>query len=123
MHIDNLTELIIGCAYEVHNHLGSGFLEKVYESALVLELKSRGVTVGTQSCIEVLYKGTIVGRYIADIIVDDKVIVELKAVEKTLDVHEIQLKNYLKATSIEVGLLINFASKVEVKRKYVKNEL
>ena len=115
----NLTEKIIGCAYEVHRHLGSGFLEKVYENALYEELKSVGLKVDSQKEIKVFYKGRQVGNYIADLVVDGLVILELKAIEKIADIHEIQLKNYLKATSIEIGLLINFGSKVEIKRKYV----
>jgi GxxExxY protein len=116
-----LTEQIISCAYEVHNVLGSGFLEKVYENALLHELTSRGIKAEAQKQIAVSYKGMVVGEYCADIVVEDSLIIELKAVEKLTDVHEIQLKNYLKATPIEVGLLINFGKSVEVKRKYVSN--
>ena len=117
----NLTEKIIRCALEVHTTLGSGFLEKVYENALLMELSTMGVDVVSQEVIQVLYKGSIVGDYIADIMVDRKVIVELKAVEKLTDIHEIQLKNYLKATGIEVGLLLNYGKSLDVKRKYVPN--
>ena len=119
--IDNLTQQIIGCAYEVHNHLGSGFLEKVYENALAEELKSRGLNIIVQQDIMVMYKNKEVGNYIADIVVEGLVVLELKSVEHIANIHEIQLKNYLKATRIEIGLLINFGSKVEIKRKYIGN--
>src|SRR6185369_14593258 len=89
-----LTDQIINCAYEVHNVLGSGFLEKVYENALLNELTSRGIKAEAQRPISVSYKGKVVGEYCADIIVEDSLIIELKAVEKLTDIHEIQLKNY-----------------------------
>ena len=117
-----LTEQVIGCAYEVHNILGSGFLEKVYENALLGELASRGIKAEAQRPLTVSYKGTVVGEYCADIVVEDSLIIELKAVEKLTDVHELQLKNYLKATNIELGLLVNFGKSVDVKRKYVPNQ-
>jgi GxxExxY protein len=117
----HLTEQVIGCAYEVHNVLGCGFLEKVYENALLNELAFKGIKAEAQRPISVSYKETIVGEYCADIVVEDSLVIELKAVEKLTDIHEIQLKNYLKATSIELGLLINFGKSVEVKRKYVPN--
>ncbi len=116
-----LTEKIINCAFEVHNVLGSGFLEKVYENALVIELRRNGLKALSQVPISVFYKEEVVGDYAVDIVVDEKVIIELKAIEEIIDIHEIQLKNYLKATGLEVGLLINFGKSVEVKRKYVKN--
>jgi len=111
-----LSEQIISCAYEVHKILGAGFLEKVYENAMIEELKSRGLKTESQRAITVKYKGKN-----ADIIVEDLVIIELKALDKLNDIHELQVKNYLKATGIEVGLLINFGKSVEVKRKYVQN--
>ncbi len=117
-----LTEQVIGCAYEVHNILGGGFLEKVYENALLNELASRGIKADAQRPLSVSYKGTVVGEYCADIVVEDSLIIELKAVEKLTDIHELQLKNYLKATTIELGLLINFGRSVDVKRKYVPNQ-
>ena len=120
MHED-LTSQIIASAFEVYNILGSGFLEKVYENAMVVELRQKGLNAIPQQGITVFYKEKCVGEYCADIIVEDKVILELKALENIADIHEIQLKNYLKATGIEVGLLINFGRSVEVKRKYVKN--
>lgn len=116
-----LTEQIICCAYNVHNHLGSGFLEKVYENALWLELRDVGLSVEQQKPIDVAYKGHTVGEFIADLVVGDRVIVELKALDNLAAIHEVQLKNYLKATGIEVGLLINFGSSVEVKRKHFKS--
>ncbi len=116
-----LTEQIINCAFEVHKILGIGFLEKVYENAMLEELKSRGLKAESQRGITVRYKNTIVGDYFADIVVEDIIIVELKALDKLNDIHELQIKNYLKATGIEVGLLINFGRSVEVKRKYVQN--
>jgi len=116
-----LTDKIINSAYVVHNLLGSGFLEKVYENALLVELKSNGLKVEAQKGIVIKYKGNIVGEYVADIFVEDAVIVELKAVERIADIHELQLKNYLKATGIEVGLLMNFGKSVEVRRKYVQS--
>ena len=116
----DLTEEIIKCALEVHNVLSYGFLEKVYENALIAELRRSGLKAISQMPINVFYKGENVGEYAADIVVEDKVIIELKAIEKIMDIHELQLKNYLKATGIEVGLLINFGKSLEVKRKYVK---
>ncbi len=116
-----LTEKIIKCVFEVYNILGSGFLEKVYENALVEELQKNGLKATSQIPITVLYKGKNVGEYTSDIVVEDKIIIEIKAVEKIIDIHELQIKNYLKATGLEVGLLINFGKNVEVKRKYVKN--
>ena len=113
-----LTEKIIQCCFKVHNTLGFGFLEKVYENALVIELVKVGLIVKQQHPIQVYYDGQVVGEYQADILVEHKVILELKSVEHISDIHEIQLKNYLKATGIEVGLLINFGKSVEIRRKY-----
>jgi GxxExxY protein len=117
MDTNKTTEAIIKCAYKVHNTLGSGFLEKVYENALLIELNKNGLEAIAQAPITVNYDGQIVGQYYADIIVNN-VIIELKAVENIVPIHEVQLVNYLKATGIDVGLLINFGSSVEVKRKY-----
>ena len=113
----DLTEKIINAAYKVHNVLGFGFLEKVYQNALMIELKRMGLKVSSEMPINVYYRNEIVGEYIADIIVEDKVILELKAVKDLAEIHEVQLVNYLKATGIEVGLLINFGHSVQVKRK------
>jgi GxxExxY protein len=105
-----LTESILCCAIKVSNGLGAGFLEKVYENALTHELRKSGLRVHQQRAIEVVYDGVVVGDYAADILVEDRVLVELKAV-RTLDpVHEAQLLNYLKATGLEVGLLLNFGT-------------
>ena len=119
----DLTEQVIGCAYEVYNNLGSGFLEKVYENALCIELKKHGLNIETQKEIIVFYKGNQVGQYFADLVIEDLVVVELKAVDKIAAIHELQLKNYLKATELEVGLLINFGPKVEIRRKYVSSSV
>jgi GxxExxY protein len=112
-----LTQKIIGAAYEVHNTLGTGFLEKVYENALAVELRRAGVRVEQQVPLAVTYRGELVGDYVADMVVDGKVIVEAKAVSALEAVHEVQLVNYLKATGLGVGLLINFGRSVEVRRK------
>ena len=112
-----ITEKIIGAAYNVHNLLGSGFLEKVYQNSLAIELVSLAFKVDVEKPIEVLYKGEIVGNYFADVMVDEKVIVEIKAIKELSTIHEVQLVNYLKATGIEVGLLINFGTSVQVKRR------
>ena len=112
-----LTEKVIKAAYEVYNELGFGFLEKVYENALASELKNQGLSVIQQRTIEVYYKQNIVGEYFADLLIDEKVIVEVKSVGKLAKIHEVQLVNYLKATKIEIGLLINFGEKIEIKRK------
>ena len=113
-----LTRSIIGCAYKVHNTLGSGFLEKVYQSALCIELRKLGLQVVEQEPIKVIYEGQIVGEYYADLLVEGRVIVEIKAADELARAHEIQLVNYLSATDIEVGLLINFGSSVKVRRKF-----
>lgn len=121
--IDNrLTETIIGAFYDVYNALGCGFLEKVYENALKLELKHRGLEVESQKPIKVFYQGSIVGEYFADLCVEGKVIIELKSAEKIRIEHEMQLFHYLKATQIEVGLLLNFGPKPEIRRKLWTNK-
>ncbi len=112
-----LTEKIIKAAYKVHNALGFGFLEKVYQNALVIELKKMCLRVSSEVPIKVYYDHEVVGEYVADLVVEDKVILELKAVKELAEIHEVQLVNYLKATGIEVGLLINFGHSVQVKRK------
>ena len=106
----DLTDKIIGAFYKVYNRLGHGFLEKVYENALVLELRKQGLSVRQQSPIHVYYENELIGEYFADLIVDDKVIVELKAAEAIDEAHLAQLTNYLKATRQEVGLLLNFGT-------------
>jgi GxxExxY protein len=115
---EQLTEKIIGCAYNVYNVLGHGFLEKVYENSLRIELELQGLLVEQQIPITVHYKNEIVGDYCADLLVENKVLVELKAVHCLLKEHEVQLVNYLKATGINIGLLINFSSSsVQIKRR------
>ena len=113
----DLVGQIVGAAFEVHNVLGYGFLEKVYENALLVEMAKRGMNVEGQKALKVKYKDAIVGDYVADLIVDEKVIVELKAEDKYNKQHEAQLLNYLKATGLKVGVLINFGrTKCEFKR-------
>lgn len=118
MNIDQLTEKVIGCAYRVHKELGFSFVEKVYENALKIELAEYGLKVVQQKPISVLYHGQIVGDFIADLFVDDRLIIELKAVQKLAKEHEVQLVNYLSATGINDGLLINFGNSVEIKHKF-----
>ncbi len=117
-----LTEKILKGYYQVYNSLGYGFLEKVYENALVHELKQMGLVVRQQQPIEVHYNELKVGQYFADIFVEDCVIIELKASESLCEADEYQLINYLKATEVEVGLLLNFGKKPEIKRKHFDNE-
>jgi GxxExxY protein len=119
MEHSDITEKIIACAYTVYSKLGFGFLERVYENSLMIEVRKAGPHAEQQCPVKIYYEGEIVGDYVADIIVENKIILELKAIDKILDIHEIQLKNYLKATGIEVGLLINFGKSVEIKRKFV----
>ncbi len=113
----DVTEKIIQAYYHVYNALGYGFLEKVYENALAIELRKRGLRVEKQAPIKVYYEGEEVGDYYADLLVEGCVIVELKAAEALAEEHHAQVINYLKATTIEVGLLVNFGPKPEVKRK------
>lgn len=123
LHSD-LTEIIIGCFYNVYNKLGFGFLEKVYEKALLIELIEAGLTAAAQVPIEVYYKEQKVGNYFADLLVNNKVIVELKAGDGVIiEEHELQLVNYLRATEIEVGLLLFFGKKPQFKRKLFTNDL
>lgn len=115
---DDLTRQIIGCAYKVHNTLGPGFLEKVYENALRIELEKLGLRVKQQEPINVSYEGQVVGEYYADLWVDECVVIELKAAQTLAKQHEVQLVNYLTATGIDCGLLLNFGPSVQVKRKF-----
>ncbi len=115
--LNHLTEKIIGCAFEVSNVLGCGFLEKVYENALVQELKAAGLSVQAQYSISVHYKGTVVGNFFADILVEKCILVELKALCYLDGNHQAQCLNYLKASGLNLCLLINFGKpKVEIKR-------
>ncbi len=116
-----LTEKIIKIFYRVYNKLGYGFLEKVYENAMMIEFKREGILAVSQSPIKVFYDGEVIGEYYADILVDNKVIVEIKAAKRLVEENEAQLLNYLKATDIEVGLLLNFGTQPEVKRKAFDN--
>jgi GxxExxY protein len=118
-----LTQRIIHEFYAVYNALGYGFLEKVYENALALRLRNCGITVRQQQPISVHFEGYIVGEYFADMVVDDLVLVELKAAADLSPEHEAQLLNYLKATKYEVGLLLNFGPKPRINRKIFENHL
>jgi len=117
----DLTEKIIGAYYHVYNSLGYGFLEKVYENALAYKLQKEGIPVVKQYPVNVYFEGQHMGIYFADLIVAEKVIVEVKAVATLCPAHEAQLVNYLKATPIEVGLLLNFGEKPEFSRKVFSN--
>ena len=119
---EELTGKIIKAFYTVYNTLGHGFLEKVYENALMIELRKIGLHSDQQKKIEVFYESQRVGEYFADIIVEDIVILELKAAETIAPEHEAQLINYLKATKIEVGLLLNFGPKPQVVRRILTND-
>lgn len=116
LHAD-ITDKIINAFYKVNNTLGYGFLEKVYENAMAIELRKMGCKVSQQKNIKVFYENEEVGDYYADLLVNELVIVELKASESLREEHEAQLINYLKATQIEVGLVLNFGKKAEFKRK------
>jgi GxxExxY protein len=118
MDCSEITEKIIGCAYRVYNGMGPGFLENVYEKCLAIELEKIGLNAEFQKSVEVFYESRNVGSFVADILVEGQVIVELKAVRSLAAAHELQLVNYLAATRMPVGLLINFGeTKVEVKRR------
>lgn len=117
----DITDSILKTFYDVYNELGYGFLEKVYHNALYIELKNKGLNVVSQKQIDVFYKGLKVGEYYADLIVENKVILELKAAEYVVEEFEIQLINYLRGTDCEVGLLLNFGKKPEFKRKIFEN--
>ncbi|MBN1795869.1 MAG: GxxExxY protein [Sedimentisphaerales bacterium] len=118
-----LTEVIIGAAIEVHKMLGVGFLESVYEEALAIEFELRNINYERQKQIDVLYKGRLAKQFICDFIIDGKVIIELKAVKKNTEIEYSQVINYLKATGLEVGLLLNFGAKsLEIKRFINSNQ-
>ena len=116
-----LTEKIIGIFYKVYNALGYGFLEKVYQNAMMIEFDKAGISATSQAPIRVVYEEKVVGEYYADILVNNKVIVEIKAAAKLVPENEAQLLNYLKATDAEVGLLLNFGPKPEIRRKAFDN--
>ena len=111
--------IVIGKAYDIHNDLGSGFLERVYQNALYNELISIGFDVEKEKPLNVFYKGECVGNYFADLVVDNKIIIETKTVRSINLYHIKQIKNYLKATNIDIGLIINFGDSVKVKRVYI----
>jgi GxxExxY protein len=117
MKYQEITSKIIKCAYTVHKNLGFGFLENVYQNALMIELTNADLEAEKEKKIQVLYHGQVVGDYIADIVVENKIICELKSTKEINPAHEAQLVNYLKATGMEIGLLINFGEQVRVKRK------
>lgn len=116
-----LTEQIIKAFYQVYNTLSYGFLEKVYENALAFELKAAGLRVEQQKQLKVYYENQLVGDYFADLIVEDLVIIELKVADSIAPAHEAQLLNYLKATTVEIGLLLNFGPKATFRRKVFSN--
>lgn len=114
----DLTEKVIACAFAVHNELGPGFLEKVYENALAIELAEQGLQFQQQVRLTVYYRGREVGEYYADFLIDKRIICELKAVVTLSRQHEVQLVNYLAATGVDTGLLINFGNSVTIRRKF-----
>ena len=118
METTELIEAIIECAKEVRKHLTPGYEEKIYKNAMYIELCSRNIPIQTEKSFCVEYKGHVLGEYRADIIADDRVIIELKAVNALVPIHSVQLVNYLTATGIDDGLLINFGSeKIEIRHK------
>jgi GxxExxY protein len=117
LEINELTFHIRKAVFQVNKHLGAGFLEKVYENALIVELRNSGLKAEAQVPVKVIYKGHSIGEYFADIVVENEVILELKAIESLQKIHEAQLLNYLKATGRKIGLLINFTyPKAQIKR-------
>ncbi|MBL7960129.1 GxxExxY protein [bacterium] len=118
----DITDKIIKAFYKVYNVLGFGFLEKVYENAMFVELIATGLQCEKQKQIRVYYNGQAVGEYYSDMVVNDCVIVELKSSERLVKEHTLQLINYLKATNLEIGLLLNFGKKPEFKRKIFTND-
>ncbi len=116
-----LTDQIIKIFYKIYNTLGYGFLEKVYENAMIIEFRREGIPAVAQFPIKVFYENEVIGEYYADILADNRVIVEIKATRTLALEHEAQLLNYLKATDVEVGLLLNFGPKPEIKRKVLDN--
>ena len=124
MKYEDITEKILSCAFEVINELGSGFLESVYEKALMIALKENGLSAVSQFPIKVNFRNRVVGEFFADLFVENKVIIELKAVKTLLPEHKAQVINYLKGTGVEVGLLINFGNqKLQFNRLYLPNNM
>ena len=119
MEYEKFTEEIIACAYRVYNKMGFGFLESVYQKSMLIELRKSGISAENQKSITVFYDEEMVGEFMADIVVNDTIILELKSIRKLSKTHEVQLVNYLVATKMPIGLLINFGeSGVEIKRKF-----
>ena len=118
---EELTGRIIKVFFKVYNALGFGFVERIYHNAMIIELVNQGIRIETESPIEVHYEGRLVGSFAADLIVENRVLLELKAKEPIQDAHISQLTNYLRSTNIEVGLLLNFGRRPEFKRKYFPN--
>ena len=117
MEQDELTQVIIGCAYKVSNTLGTGFLEKVYENALAREINKAGLKVQQQYQLKVFYDGVVVGEFVADLLVEESILVELKAIKDLDEIHAAQSINYLKATGLQICLLINFGRpKIQIRR-------
>lgn len=115
--LNQITEVIIGCAYAVANRMGNGYLEKVYENAMMVELAHTGIRAIQQHHVQVLYRGVVVGDYVADLLVEERVLVEIKAIDALDEVHLAQCLNYLKATGLKICLLINFGRpKIQIKR-------
>jgi GxxExxY protein len=121
---EELTRKIIGCAYNVFNQLGFGFLESIYRKAMVIELSKAGIKVEEEKALQVYYDNIVVGTFSADLFVEDTIVVELKSVQNTVEGHEVQLVNYLNGLKKEIGLLINFGpSGVQVKRKFKNSQV
>ncbi len=120
-YLDQITERIIGCVHEVSNVLGAGFVEKVYENALVIELRETGFEVSQQHAIKVRYKNAVVGEFMADLLIENEVVVEIKATRALEEIHAAQCMNYLRATALPVCLLVNFGSPKATVRRIVNN--
>ena len=118
MEINDLTRTVIGCAFKVHNALGFGFAEEVYENAMMIELRGNDIYAVQQEFLDVFYNGHRVGRFKPDLWLPERLIIEVKSVRNVAKEHEVQLVNYLAETKIDDGLLINFGPSVEVKRKF-----
>lgn len=119
MELEEITYRIRGAVFEVNRILGAGFLEKVYENALIIELRQRGLKAKSQAPINVYYKGELVGEYFVDILVEDRVLLELKVVEQLQKIHEAQILNYLKATGFKIGFLVNFVHPKAIIKRFV----
>ena len=118
MDVNDLTYAVIGFAYKIHNILGAGFIESVYENSLKVELRKIGIEIAQKQELDVFYEGQLVGHFIPDIWIRDTLIVEVKAVQTLCKAHEVQLVNYFTATKTDTGLLLNFGPSVQGKRKY-----